>query len=591
MTDRVWDAFLTEQDRRSLELLPPRGERIGDRPALLLIDVYRGAFGDEPLPLLESVRRWPGSCGLSAWRALPHIVNLLQFARSLGIPVVHATGYDVSETGIERWSARPGSKGARGLDPEQAAARRRGYEFMPEVAPLPGEAVVRKLAPSAFAGTGLLPHLVSNGVDTLIVAGEATSGCVRASVVDARTHGFRVIVIEECTFDRHEATHAINLFDMHQKYGSVLSLEEAYQALGAVVTVGRREVIAAEHSHVQSDAAARRATLSERTHMATKDRRIYVRELSSGEYNLEEFRQHQLEHGRVRNTDIDDYGRPFAEDHEAGSIAPWRVSPGDDEFLTQTVQVHFRNIRPGQKSGKHGHQNEAIFYILEGQGYDIDDETRYEYSAGDTLIVNNDSVHQHFNASDTEWCKILVFKAKSLYLMLGLVEQGREKAQPAEKFGPQESWGGIWTKGVEDLTKVIKASDGEWVDDKRIGHIRRIVDKDQPGVRCFSMDVFEQIVEPGQSSVEHRHMADEVMYIISGKGESAQRDVRPDIDERYRARVSKDLRTFSFKAGDVVYVPHNCIHQFTNTGDQPLRFLSGQNRAFRHLGYDNILVA
>ncbi|MDR0344273.1 MAG: cupin domain-containing protein [Nocardiopsaceae bacterium] len=328
----------------------------------------------------------------------------------------------------------------------------------------------------------------------------------------------------------------------------------------------------------------------ERMRMATPDKRIYVREVASGEYNLEEFRQQQLERARVRDSDLDIHGRPSTEHEEAESPAPWRLGPGDEDFLTQSVQVHFRNLRPGLKSGKHGHQNEAIFYILEGQGYDIDDEIRYEYSAGDTLIVNNDSVHQHFNASETEWCKILVLKAKSLYLMLGLVEQGREKSQPDESFGPREAWGGVWTEGVEDLKKVIRATDGEWVDDKRIGLIRRIVDKDEPGARCFSMDVFEQVVQPGESSVKHRHMADEVVYVISGEGESTQRDVRSDIDSKYYARVSKDERTLSIKAGDAVYVPHNCIHQFTNTGDQPLRLLSGQNRAFRHLGYESILA-
>ncbi|MDR0344274.1 MAG: isochorismatase family protein [Nocardiopsaceae bacterium] len=247
MAGRVWEAFLTEQDQRSLELLPPRGEHVGERPALLVIDVYRGAFGDEPLPLLESIRRWPSSCGPTAWQALPRIVQLLETVRTLGLPVVHATGCDVSEIGIERWSAPPDGRGHGQRDPELAAARRRGYEFMPEVAPAPGEAVVRKLAPSAFSGTSLLPHLVSIGADTLVVAGEATSGCVRASVVDARAFGFRVIVVEECVFDRHEAAHAINLFDMHQKYGSVVSLAEACEALAAVAPRNDGHAIAADH--------------------------------------------------------------------------------------------------------------------------------------------------------------------------------------------------------------------------------------------------------------------------------------------------------------------------------------------------------
>ncbi|HEY7146826.1 MAG TPA: cupin domain-containing protein [Streptosporangiaceae bacterium] len=324
--------------------------------------------------------------------------------------------------------------------------------------------------------------------------------------------------------------------------------------------------------------------------MAAKGKRVYVREISSGNYNLEDFRQEQLELGRIRNTDVDDYGRPFTEDPQAESVAPWRVSPGDQEFLTQSIQVHFRNMRPGGKSGKHGHQNEAVFYILEGSGYDIDDEIRYEYSAGDTLLVHTDSVHQHFNSSQDEWCKILVFKAKSLYLMLGLVEQGREKSQPDDKFGPPQPWGPIWTEGCEDLRKVIRATDGQWTDDKRVGHIRRIIDKDLTGARCYSMDLYEQIIGPGESSVEHRHMADEVAYVVSGSGESVQRDVRSEISTRYHARFARQARRFDFAAGDAVYVPNNCAHQFRNTGSEPLRLVVGHNRAFRHLGYDNIHV-
>jgi nicotinamidase-related amidase len=89
-----------------------------------------------------------------------------------------------------------------------------------------GEVVLRKTTPSAFNGTPLVHHLVSLHIDTLIVAGESTSGCVRASVVDGCSYRFRMIVAEDCVFDRHQATHAINLFDMHTKYADVLSLAE-----------------------------------------------------------------------------------------------------------------------------------------------------------------------------------------------------------------------------------------------------------------------------------------------------------------------------------------------------------------------------
>ena len=105
--------------------------------------------------------------------------------------------------------------------------RRQGADdIVDQVAPLPGEPVIAKSAPSAFGGTPLAGLLSYLGVDTVLVVGEATSGCVRATVVDAASHRLRVVVVEECVYDRFEASHAINLFDMHQKYADVLPLAE-----------------------------------------------------------------------------------------------------------------------------------------------------------------------------------------------------------------------------------------------------------------------------------------------------------------------------------------------------------------------------
>jgi nicotinamidase-related amidase len=105
-------------------------------------------------------------------------------------------------------------------------ALRRRHEIVAEVAPIAGEVVLRKAAPSAFFGTLLAAHLLHLGVDTLLVAGESTSGCVRASVVDGCSYRLRMMVVEECVFDRHMAAHAINLFDMHTKYADVVSLSD-----------------------------------------------------------------------------------------------------------------------------------------------------------------------------------------------------------------------------------------------------------------------------------------------------------------------------------------------------------------------------
>jgi nicotinamidase-related amidase len=103
------------------------------------------------------------------------------------------------------------------------------FDIVEELAPIEGEAFLRKASPSPFYGTPLLGHLSELGVDTLIMAGESTSGCVRASVVNACASRLKVVVAEECVFDRHEATHAMNLFDMHHKYADVLPLNEVQE--------------------------------------------------------------------------------------------------------------------------------------------------------------------------------------------------------------------------------------------------------------------------------------------------------------------------------------------------------------------------
>jgi nicotinamidase-related amidase len=223
---RVWDRFLTEQDRALVGTREPRRRGFGVRPALLLIDLYRGVFGDKPEPVLEAVKTWPSSCGLAAWDSIPHVQRLLAAARAAQIPIIHTRGG--GDENITRWSGP-----ARGdlTDPVLADRRRRHYEIIDEVAPLPGELVIRKESPSAFWGTPLIGHLISHGVDTILVGGESTSGCVRAAVVDGCTSRFRMAVVEECVFDRHEATHAMELFTMSRKYADVIALDEAVSYL------------------------------------------------------------------------------------------------------------------------------------------------------------------------------------------------------------------------------------------------------------------------------------------------------------------------------------------------------------------------
>jgi nicotinamidase-related amidase len=194
-----------------------RGAR-GASPALLVIDVTYGFIGRDPLPILESIARYPNSCGERGWEALDRIALLLEGARGASIPVYFTAGvtdHRVPHAG--RWR----EKHPRTLEqPEDA-------QMIPErIAPLEGDIVIRKTKPSVFYGTPLLSLLLDRRVDTVIVTGCTTSGCVRATVVDAFSNGFAAIVVEDGVFDRGELSHAVNLFDMDQKYADVTSTDE-----------------------------------------------------------------------------------------------------------------------------------------------------------------------------------------------------------------------------------------------------------------------------------------------------------------------------------------------------------------------------
>jgi maleamate amidohydrolase len=231
MTPRVWDAFLTEQDKAHLAASSPTRRRgFGHKPAVLSVDNYRKALGDKPEPLLEAIRTWPASTGLAGWEAAERIVELLTVARAAGIPAIHLTGLAEEESGIPAWAAKLGGRhGVVDRTPEQLERHRRRFDFIDQAAPLPGEVVLKKTGPSAFFGTPLLAHLISHGIDTLIVCGESVSGCVRATVTDGCANRLHMIVVEDCVYDRHEAARAMNLFDIDQKYGDVISLAQVVE--------------------------------------------------------------------------------------------------------------------------------------------------------------------------------------------------------------------------------------------------------------------------------------------------------------------------------------------------------------------------
>jgi quercetin dioxygenase-like cupin family protein len=320
-----------------------------------------------------------------------------------------------------------------------------------------------------------------------------------------------------------------------------------------------------------------------------KEGRTFVRGLVSTKYGLGEFRRAQLDAPRVRGDEVvvDDAGVAHSGDSK-DSRTWWRVGPGDDPFLTQNIQVHFVEIAPGKSNHGHGHQNEAIFYVLEGRGYEIHDDERYDWSAGDTVIVHNDAVHRHFNASEDERALCLVVKAKSTWMFLGLIQQGRSgPVENEDAYGERLDWSQLWSPRATELKKIVKPGDREWKNTQD-GRVKQILSHGDDA-RSWSIDLTEQEIAPGGRSAKHWHIPDEIVYVASGNGYSLQWEVEAEIAEKYYARIAKEPTRHEFSAGDTVYVPQNCVHQFFNTGDESLRLLVVHNRVIKLLGYDNVV--
>lgn len=227
MAERIWDKFLTERDKQVVAAAGygARGG-FGKRPALLVVDVNYGFVGDKPEPILDSIKRWMNSCGGDGWQAVAVIRTLVMAARAKGVPVVYTTGVrrdDGWDQGAWAFKKTRVTKDYMGLKP----ATLKSNVIVPDIAPGPKDIVIGKQKPSAFFGTLLLGYLVQLRCVSVLVTGTTTSGCVRATVVDAFSSNFRVAVVEDGCADRSQVSHAVNLFDLNAKYADVVASAEA----------------------------------------------------------------------------------------------------------------------------------------------------------------------------------------------------------------------------------------------------------------------------------------------------------------------------------------------------------------------------
>ena len=229
---RPWDGIVSEDEQRAYRAAGfGRPSGYGRHPALLIIDIQYRTVGTTPRPFFEAIKEFPTSCGEVGWNAVRHIEPLLALFRRRRWPVLYP-----------HVAPKVGTEGGRLAEKVPAIMNiaAKGYEFVSEIAPVAGDVLLPKKHPSAFFGTALVSHLIDLGADTLVVTGCTTSGCVRGTVVDAFAYNFKVVVPEECVYDRGATSHAVNLFDMSEKYADVAPVADTMACLERLEAASRR---------------------------------------------------------------------------------------------------------------------------------------------------------------------------------------------------------------------------------------------------------------------------------------------------------------------------------------------------------------
>lgn len=226
MSTNIWDEIIPEEERKAYAAAGfGRPSGIGKRPALLIIDVQYRTVGTQPLPFWESIKEFPTSCGDVGWKAVEHIAKLLKLFREKDWLVVYPYVAPKEAFDVGRLADKV---------PALMGVAANGYEFVEELKPSGKDILLPKRHPSAFFGTPLTSYLVDRGIDTLVVTGCTTSGCVRGSVVDAFAYNYRVLVPHDAVYDRSRTSHLVNLFDMGSKYADVRSTDESVDLLQSV---------------------------------------------------------------------------------------------------------------------------------------------------------------------------------------------------------------------------------------------------------------------------------------------------------------------------------------------------------------------
>ena len=221
MTENLWDKYLGEQDKKVLE----RGRfarrmGFGKKPAIIVVDAQKYMVG---IPGKES--EWPSSSGQAGHEAMAKIVEIVNHGQKHHIPVffsrfeIDPSGHDMGVYALKRDLLHT---------PHWCLSGQVGAELVDELIPTANDFSFVKKKPSCFHGTPLLGYLIERQIDTLIVVGGSTSNCVRATVFDASSYNFRVIIPQEAVFDRFPISNAMSLFDMDRQFADVVHTQEVF---------------------------------------------------------------------------------------------------------------------------------------------------------------------------------------------------------------------------------------------------------------------------------------------------------------------------------------------------------------------------
>ena len=228
----VWSDVLTDRDRRVIANAGyGRARGLGESPLLVVIDCQYNYIGaDEPIDQQQD--RWPAGGGEEAWAAIRTIAKLIDAARGADVPVLYTRN-------VQKRTVRFDSFGGKSTwDKKTTLDGSEGTRIVDEIAPLEDDLVLDKSYASAFYGTPLLTYLVGLSADTLVITGVSTSGCVRASAVDAVTRGYKVAVVADAVADRIGASHRVALLDLWMKYTDVIDSVEAGDYLRSIGSSG-----------------------------------------------------------------------------------------------------------------------------------------------------------------------------------------------------------------------------------------------------------------------------------------------------------------------------------------------------------------